>query len=119
MDSKSPHLATPSQKKVTYDDILSSLNMQVVNGRLQIVRNPVQENIKAGNIDPTQLAEQIKQSSQTQSQIPSVETPILTPEQQRQLRQIKALNYLNAIKKQEDNKRRIQATKSTKMQFNS
>ena len=31
---------TPSKKKqVTYDDILSSLNMTVVDGKLQIVRN--------------------------------------------------------------------------------
>jgi len=112
MDSKSNHLA--QKRKVTYDDILSSLNMKVVNGKLQIVRNAVAENIKAGNIDPSQLINETPQ--------PNIEeTPILTPEQQKeqqkQLMQLKALNYLTAIKKQEEQKRRIQAVKSTKLQF--
>jgi hypothetical protein len=39
------------QKKVTYDDILSSLNMKVVDGKLQIVRNQAAENMRANNFD--------------------------------------------------------------------
>jgi hypothetical protein len=47
------NVLTPPPKKISYDDILSSLNMQVVNGQLQIVRNVVAENIKNNNINPT------------------------------------------------------------------
>ena len=36
-------LTPPKKKQVTYDDILSSLNMTVVDGKLQIVRNSVLE----------------------------------------------------------------------------
>ena len=42
----------PSKKKqVTYDDILSSLNMTVVDGKLQIVRNNVLEKGKANVVE--------------------------------------------------------------------
>ena len=37
------------QRKVTYDDILSSLNMTVINGKLHISRNSMRENIKSNN----------------------------------------------------------------------
>jgi len=47
------NVLTPPPKKISYDDILSSLNMQVVNGQLQIVRNVAAENIKNNNINPT------------------------------------------------------------------
>jgi hypothetical protein len=47
------NVLTPPPKKISYDDILSSLNMQVVNGQLQIVRNVTAENIKNNNINPT------------------------------------------------------------------
>jgi hypothetical protein len=130
MNSNSPSLGNShsqlqnenqATKKVTYDDILSSLNMQVVNGKLQIVRNRIAENIKAGNLDPSQAANFkpiVKQSTQTiPQQQEQHESPILTPEQQKRMKQIHALNMLNNMKKQEEQKKRVQATKSTKLQF--
>ena len=46
-------LQTPSKKKqVTYDDILSSLNMTVVDGKLQIARNRVVENVNIQKDSP-------------------------------------------------------------------
>jgi len=42
-----PRPPAPKKKQVTYDDILSSLNMTVVDGKLQIVRNNVLEKGKA------------------------------------------------------------------------
>jgi hypothetical protein len=39
--------APPPIKTVTYDDILSSLNMKVINGKLHITRNSAVENNKS------------------------------------------------------------------------
>ena len=85
-------------RKVTYDDILSSLNMKVVDGKLQIIRNVNAENLKANNFNPQQQQQHTKfiptqspqsqhfQSNQSkrfqsmhQQEIQSV--PILTKEQ--------------------------------------
>jgi len=41
----------PKKKQVTYDDILSSLNMTVVDGKLQIVRNNVLEKGKVNVVE--------------------------------------------------------------------
>ena len=51
----SSSLQPPAKKKqVTYDDILSSLNMTVVNGKLQIVRNRTAENVNIQNQNQSQ-----------------------------------------------------------------
>jgi hypothetical protein len=56
----------PPARKVTYDDILSSLNMQVVNGKLQITRNVVAESIKTNNFNPDSVSQQTKKIIQPQ-----------------------------------------------------
>jgi hypothetical protein len=58
----------PPARKVTYDDILSSLNMQVVNGKLQITRNVVAESIKTNNFNPDSVSQQTKKIIQPQHQ---------------------------------------------------
>ena len=60
---------TPSKKKqVTYDDILSSLNMTVVDGKLQIVRNNVLEKGKA-NINEKVTASNINSNVNSKANI--------------------------------------------------
>jgi hypothetical protein len=54
------NVAPPPPRKVTYDDILSSLNMTVVNGKLQITRNTVAESIKTNNFNPVAVSQQTK-----------------------------------------------------------
>ena len=76
----------PKKKQVTYDDILSSLNMTVVDGKLQIVRNNVLEKGKANinekspvsnvnskinskaNINYNQIHQKFQQQQQQQQQ---------------------------------------------------
>jgi hypothetical protein len=58
----------PPPRKVTYDDILSSLNMTVVDGKLQITRNVVAESIKTNNFNPDSLPQQTKKIIQPQQQ---------------------------------------------------
>ena len=103
----------PSKKKqVTYDDILSSLNMTVVDGKLQIVRNNVLEKGKANinakvnasnvnskinstaNINYNQIHQKFQQQPQRQqtqsnnvSRIQSLQTPYDRQQQQYQLEQ--------------------------------
>jgi hypothetical protein len=106
----------PSKKKqVTYDDILSSLNMTVVDGKLQIVRNNVLEKGKANivsvnasnvnskinstaNINYNQIHQKFQQQQQHQpqrqqthsnnvSRIQSLQTPYERQQQQYQLEQ--------------------------------
>ena len=108
----------PSKKKqVTYDDILSSLNMTVVDGKLQIVRNLVLEKGKANivsvnekvnasninskeiskaNINYNQIHQKFQQHSQPQrqqihstnvSRVQSLQTPYDRQQQQYQLEQ--------------------------------
>ena len=106
----------PDQPKrtVTYDDILSSLNMKVVDGKLQIVRNTVAESIKTNNFDTLQQMQQMQQQQQQQQQqVKSMmvpETPIMTREQ---YKQIQVANYLKAVQQQQH----IRNVKSTKMKF--
>ena len=91
--------------------------MTVVNGKLQIARNTLAENIKAGNIDPSQSANFRPVQQQYHQQQQQQETQVLTPEQQKHLKKVQALNYLANLKKQADQKRAVQSVKSTKLQF--
>ena len=102
----------PKKKQVTYDDILSSLNMTVVDGKLQIVRNNVLEKGKANinekspvsnvnskinskaNINYNQIHQTFQQQQQQQprNQTPStnvsrIQTPYERQQQQYQLEQ--------------------------------
>ena len=107
----------PKKKQVTYDDILSSLNMTVVDGKLQIVRNNVLEKGKANinekspasnvntkinskaNINYNQIHQKFQQQQQQQQQprnqtsstnvsrIQSLQTPYERQQQQYQLEQ--------------------------------
>ena len=52
------------KKKVTYNDILTSLNMKVVDGKLQIVRNTFVENIKSNLHDESVSYQPIFQQQQ-------------------------------------------------------
>jgi hypothetical protein len=61
-------VAPPPPRKVTYDDILSSLNMTVVNGKLQITRNTVAESIKTNNFNPASVSQQTTKIIQPQQQ---------------------------------------------------
>lgn len=134
------NVETPPSRKVTYDDILSSLNMQVVNGKLQITRNVTVENIRTNNnpsstpIQPptkkifqpqpqqqqqqnqqtlrqNNVFEQLRQQQQQfQQQQHQQEVPIISKEQ---YKQAVAANYLKALEQQQ----RIKNMKSTKMMF--
>ena len=102
----------PKKKQVTYDDILSSLNMTVVDGKLQIVRNSVLEKGKVNinekssvsnvnskinskaNINYNQIHQKFQQQQQQQprNQTPStnvsrIQTPYERQQQQYQLEQ--------------------------------
>ena len=103
----------PKKKQVTYDDILSSLNMTVVDGKLQIVRNNVLEKGKANinekspasnvnskinskaNINYNQIHQKFQQQQQPRNQtsstnvsrIQSLQTPYERQQQQYQLEQ--------------------------------
>jgi hypothetical protein len=61
-----PPTPAKPQRKVTYDDILSSLNMKVVNGNLQIVRNINEENMKSNNFPQQQQQKKFVQMNQQQ-----------------------------------------------------
>jgi len=132
----------PTKKTVTYDDILSSLNMQVVNGKLQIVRNQVAENIKANNIEyfekkveenskkipnfnqqiQSQYQKQYKTQHETKNffqntlnlneEVKIEEQNYENPEI-KQFKKMVALNYIKTLQE----KQRIQSVKSTKLMF--
>jgi hypothetical protein len=118
-------------RNVTYDDILSSLNMKVVDGKLQIIRNVVAENIKSNNLNQIpnsqhqnqQLpqvqkkyinAQQSQQSQRFQSMHQQQEiqqpVPILTREQ---YKQIQIANYIKEVQRMQH----IRNIKSTKLKF--
>jgi len=98
------------KRQVTYDDILSSLNMKVVDGKLQIVRNTVAESIKTNNFDNLQ---QQMQQQQQQQQVKSMMVPETPPMTREQYKQIQVANYLKAVQQQQH----IRNVKSTKMKF--
>jgi len=122
-------------RKVTYDDILSSLNMKVVDGKLQIVRNVVAENVRSNNFVPQPQQPQQRQQSkfipmqqqQQQQQFSSNQSkrfqsmhqqqqdmqqpaPILTKEQ---YRQVQIANYMREVQRIQH----IRNSKSTKLKF--
>ena len=123
------------QKKVTYDDILSSLNMKVVNGKLQIIRGddvptpPVQRG-RGGQVPPPHMHQHnqsqayTKQNEfynkflQAQQQQQMVEEEIeLTPEQMAAQQQYqKRLIMIQYIKNQQQ-RMRVGQVKSKKMKF--
>ena len=123
-------------RKVTYDDILSSLNMKVVDGKLQIVRNTVAENVRSNNFNPQQQQyQQQQQQKQQQTKFVPMQqqqfssnqskrfqsmhqplqqemqpTPILTKEQ---YRQVQIANYMKEVQRIQH----IRNAKSTKLKF--
>jgi len=133
--SLAQNITTPAPRTVTYDDILSSLNMRVVDGKLQIVRNQAAENIRTNNfvqpanqpinqtkkiIQPQQQPRQNPQQARQNQQplqnpmfnsVPTQQNvPIMTKEQYKQM---VAANYLKALQEQQ----RIRNMKSTKLMF--
>jgi hypothetical protein len=130
-----------SQKKVTYDDILSSLNMKVINGKLQIVRGddaqPLPTQMQKGRQIPPSRPQQpqgyqsqayTKQNdfynkflqAQQQQQMPEMveeEESELTPEQIAAQQQYhKRLMMIQYIKNQQQ-RMRVGQVKSKKMKF--
>lgn len=120
---------TLSEKKVTYDDILSSLNMKVINGKLQIVRgNDTQNQVpqtpqpKKGKVNsPSQIY--TKQNDfynkflQAKQQQMVEEDEELTPEQIAAQQQYhKRLMMIQYIKNQQQ-RIRVGQVKSKKMKF--
>ena len=127
------------QKKVTYDDILSSLNMKVVNGKLQIIRGddaqPLPQPMQRGRGGPvppsrpqhphTQSQAYTKQNefynkflqAQQQQQMVEEEEVELTPEQiAAQQQYYKRLMMIQYIKNQQQ-RMHVGQVKSKKMKF--
>jgi len=115
------------KKKVTYDDILSSLNMKVINGKLQIVRGdaeviPPQQKKQVvhnrqkfnENVNMNAYAKQNEfynkfLQAQTQAQAPIV-AETLTPEEKKR---ILMMQYI----KQQQERQHISRVKSRKLSF--
>ena len=122
------------QKKVTYDDILSSLNMKVINGKLQIIRGddaqpqPQMQRGRGQGPPPsrqTQAQAYTKQNefynkflqAQQQQQMVEEEEIELTPEQiSAQQQYYKRLMMVQYIKNQQQ-RMRVGQVKSKKMKF--
>ena len=124
------------QKKVTYDDILSSLNMKVINGKLQIIRGddtqplpPMQKGrqLHSSSQPHTQAQTYTKQNDfynkflqaqQQQHMSEMVEEEVeLTPEQiAAQREHYKRLMMIQYIKNQQQ-RMRVGQVKSKKMKF--
>jgi hypothetical protein len=120
------------QKKVTYDDILSSLNMKVVNGKLQIIRGDdtqqQQPPMQMGRqVAPSQAQAYPKQNDfynkflqAQQQQMPEMVEEKefeLTPEQVAARQQYyKRLMMIQYVKNQQQ-KQRLSQVKSKKMKF--
>lgn len=125
-------------RKVTYDDILSSLNMKVVDGKLQIVRNVVAENVRSNNFIPQQQQQQQQQRQQTKfvpmqpqqqfhpnqsnqsKRFQSMHQPLQQQEMQpapiltkEQYRQVQIANYMREVQRIQH----IRNAKSTKLKF--
>ena len=133
-------IASPQQpqKKVTYDDILSSLNMKVVNGKLQIIRGddaqplPPQMQRGRGQVPPSHMHQHTQaqaytkqnefynkflQAQQHQQQMVEEEEIELTPEQMAAQQQYhKRLMMIQYIKNQQQ-RQRVGQIKSKKMKF--
>jgi hypothetical protein len=124
------------QKKVTYDDILSSLNMKVVNGKLQIIRGdeppPMQRGRQLHSSSQPQhphtqaqtytkqndFYNKFLQAQQQQHMSEMVEEEIeLTPEQIAEQQQYhKRLMMIQYVKNQQQ-RQRLGQIKSKKMKF--
>jgi hypothetical protein len=103
----------PQQKQVTYDDILSSLNMKVVDGKLQIVRNTNLENMKSNPLkqpQEQQYQQPQKKYQQFQPEKQQQQVPIMTKQQYVQM---VAAHNLKLLRERQ----RIQEIKSTKLLF--
>jgi hypothetical protein len=126
-----PQQLQQPQKKVTYDDILSSLNMKVINGKLQIIRGddptpPPMQRGRGGPVHPSSSHAQTytKQNEfynkflQAQQQQQIVEEEVeLTPEQIAAQQQYhKRLMMIQYIKNQQQ-RIRVGQVKSKKMKF--
>jgi hypothetical protein len=114
-------------KKVTYDDILSSLNMKVINGKLQIVRGDAEvvpppqkkqlinnrqkfnENVNMNAYSKQNEFYNKFLQAQTQAQAPLVADPLTAEEKKRLL-------MIQYIKHQQE-RQHISRVKSRKMNF--
>jgi hypothetical protein len=114
-------------KKVTYDDILSSLNMKVINGKLQIVRGDAEvvpppqkkqvinnrqkfnENVNMNAYSKQNEFYNKFLQAQTQAQAPVVADP-LTPEEKKRLLMIQYIKH-------QQERQHISRVKSRKMNF--
>jgi hypothetical protein len=139
-NTRSPQMQQP-QKKVTYDDILSSLNMKVVNGKLQIVRGddaqPLPAQMQRGRQVPPSRPQhqhtqsqaytkqnefynkflQAQQQQQQMQEMVEEEEIELTPEQIAAQQQYhKRLMMIQYIKNQQQ-RQRVGQIKSKKMKF--
>jgi hypothetical protein len=72
-----PNKPLATNKSVTYDDILSSLNMKVVDGKLQIVRNTTVEKLRA---NPELINQHMKQNARQAKSV--YQQPVYQPVQQ-------------------------------------
>ena len=128
------------QKKVTYDDILSSLNMKVVNGKLQIVRGddaqPLPAQTQRSRQIPPSKPQQAYQSQQAYTKQNDFYNKFLQAQQQQQMSEMveeeeieltpeqiasqqqyhKRLMMIQYIKNQQQ-KQRLGQIKSKKMKF--
>ena len=114
-------------KKVTYDDILSSLNMKVINGKLQIVRGDAEvvpppqkkqlinnrqkfnENVNVYSKQNEFYNKFLQAQGQTQAQAPLV-AESLTPQEKKRLLMIQYIKH-------QQERQHISRVKSRKMNF--
>ena len=108
-------------RQITYDDILGSLNMKVVNGKLQMTEMPTwqlqqqqllqQKLYKSVNMNMQQQQQQQQQQYQNQHQIPVIEKqePMTPIEYKRHI-------IINHLKRQAE-MQRINKLKSRKLLF--
>lgn len=126
-------ITEPTKKPpVTYDDILASLNMSVVNGKLQIVRATSQNSTIFPPNKNNPVAKYINKTATTEKPVTSKNTSWLPrsnyttqnnyikPEQEKEpaitkqeYKKLAAIQYLQQLAQQ----RRINETKSKKMLF--
>jgi hypothetical protein len=116
-------------KKVTYDDILSSLNMKVINGKLQIVRGDAdvlltsQQKMSVNNrqqLNPNVKTNVNAYSKQNefynkflQSQNQAYQAPVVDPLTPEEKKRILMIQYI----KHQQERQHIMRVKSKKMNF--
>lgn len=94
-------------RKISYDDILASLNMTLENGRLVITRNIVQENQRIG-ISEEETLQSVKQECLKQQQS-AYSKPVIPVIQE---------TPLQKLRRTLEEKNKLSESKSTKMFFN-